>query len=381
MQYCLGNPGARIVCIREVQNSLEQSVKRLIEDKIREFGVEDQFRILTKHVEAPGGGIIIFKGMQSYNADNIKSLESYDVGWVEEAQSLSTNSLSLLRPTLRKSNSELWFSWNPREKTDPVDALFRGEEPPPDAVSVQTSYRDNPYLPEVMLREIEYDQRRDKDRYAHVWLGKYRHLSEARVFKNWKVEEVGDAPPGSLRLYGGDFGFAVDPTVLMTCWFDPTRPRTLVFDHEVYEVGCEIEDTPDLWDTLFCDGLCPEDRKLCRRPMHGLVRGQKVVADSARPETISHLRRHGYPRIEGSVKGPNSVEEGIVFLQSYDIVVHPRCQHLIDELTYYEYKVDEKTGLVLPTLVDSKNHVIDSARYAVEPVRRTEERVKARVLW
>jgi phage terminase large subunit len=371
-------PGFRGVCIREVQNSLAESVKRLLEDKIKEFGLGSEFRILQSHIETLNDGIIIFRGMKEQTAESIKSLEGYDVAWVEEAQTFSERSLTLLRPTIRKDDSELWFSWNPNESTDPVDKFFR-EANPPDCIIIETSYLDNPRLPQVMLREAEWDRQRDADKYAHVWLGKYKKISELRVFRNWKVEAI-EAPIDIPRLFGGDWGFSIDPTVLISGYMHPELKRTLVIDHEVYEVGCEIEDTPDLWDALFCDGLCPAKRSECERPSHGAARRWPIIGDSARPETISHMQRHGYKKLEPSKKGPNSVEEGVIFLQGLNIIVHPRCRHAINELQFYSYKADPLTGRPTAILADKKNHVIDSARYMLEPLR-AEVKASGGLLW
>lgn len=162
----------RIVCIREVQNSIKDSVKQLLADKISAFGLDAWFDIVDQEIRGPHGSLIIFKGMQSYNAANIKSLEAYDIAWVEEAQTLSQHSLDLLRPTIRKEGSELWFSWNPRYKTDPVDAFFR-KTPPSDAISVLVNWRDNPWFPEVLRREKDHDFATDPDKAEHVWNGAY----------------------------------------------------------------------------------------------------------------------------------------------------------------------------------------------------------------
>ena len=139
---CYQQP-TRIVCIREVQNSIKDSVRQLLIDKIAKLGLEREFDPVETEIRGPEGSLIIFKGMQSYNADNIKSLEAYDIAWIEEAQTLSQHSLDLLRPTIRKEGSELWFSWNPRYKTDPVDAFFR-KHPPEEAVSVMVNWRRGP---------------------------------------------------------------------------------------------------------------------------------------------------------------------------------------------------------------------------------------------
>lgn len=173
----------RAVCIREVQNSIKDSVKQLLIDKIGKLGLSGAFEILESEIRGPNGSLIIFKGMQSYNADNIKSLEGYDIAWVEEAQTMSQRSLDLLRPTLRKDGSELWFSWNPRYKTDPVDAFFR-KNPPTDAVSVMINWRDNPWFPDVLRKEMEHDFEVDPDKAEHIWNGAYGS-SQGAILARW----------------------------------------------------------------------------------------------------------------------------------------------------------------------------------------------------
>ena len=342
---------SRSVCVREVQKSLAQSVKRLLELKIEQMNAGSYFEVQEAVIKSrKGDGLILFQGMQNHTADSIKSLEGYDRAWCEEAQSLSQRSLDLLRPTIRKPGSELWFTWNPSQATDPVDVLLRGPTPPPDAAIVEVNFSDNPWFPEVLRAEMEYDRARDPEKYQHVWRGAYLTNSEARVFRNWKVEEF-EAPKDAIHRLGADWGFAVDPTVLVRCHL---VGRTLYVDHEAYALGCDITATPDLFMSI------PESEKW---PM---------VADSSRPETISHMRKHGFPRITAAVKGANSVSEGIEWLKSYDIIVHPRCQHVIDELSLYSYKTDTLTGAVLPVLQDRDNHCIDALRYALEGVRRAQ---------
>jgi phage terminase large subunit len=340
----------RSVCVREIQKSLNQSVKRLLEMKIQDMNAGAYFEVQDAVIKSKkGDGMIIFQGMQNHTADSIKSLEGYDCAWVEEAQSLSQVSLDLLRPTIRKPGSELHFTWNPRQSNDPVDFLLRGPTPPKDAVVLKVNYTDNPWFPDVLRDEMEYDKRRDPDKYQHVWMGEYLRNSQSRVFRNWKIEDF-EAPPDAIHRLGADWGFSVDPTVLVRCHI---IGRTLYIDYEAYMIGCEIVNTPELFLQV------PEAEKW------------PIVADSARPETISHMRKNGFPKIMGAVKGPRSLEEGIEFLKNYDIVVHPRCLHTIDELTLYSYKTDSLTGKILPVLEDKKNHVIDALRYACEGVRRT----------
>lgn len=352
VERALMQPGLLAVCIREVQRTLQQSSKRLIENKIRAFGLGSLFEVTKNEgIKTPGGGLIIFEGMQNHTAESIKSLEGFDIAWVEEAQTLSQTSLDMLRPTLRKRGSELWFSWNPRHAKDPVDAFFRAAEPPPRSIVVRANWQDNPWFSEdtELSDDKAYDQRRDPDKYAHIWLGEYQRRSEARVFHNWKVDEF--ETPADARFYlGADWGFSVDPTVLVRCW---VNGRTLYVDYEAWQVGCEIDRTPALFDKIPGSRHWP------------------IKADSSNPQSISYMQRNGFPSISPAVKGPGSVEEGVEFLKGYDIVVHPRCRHVADELSMYSYEIDKQTNEVLPKLADKKNHTIDSLRYAVEGVRRT----------
>jgi phage terminase large subunit len=340
-----------VVCIREVQKSLSMSVKKLIEQKIESLGLGHMFDVQRDKIGTPYGGVMVFSGMQNHTADSIKSLEGFDIAWVEEAQSLSQRSLDLLRPTIRKEGSEILFTWNPRLATDPIDLFLRGGKLYEGAIVVEANYQDNPWFPEVLQAEMEYDRLRDPEKYQHVWLGKYETNSEARVFKNWTVEEF-ERPAGTVHRLGADWGFSIDPSVLVRCDIDGRR---LYIDHEAYMVGCEIDQLPDLFARV------PESDKWF------------ITADSARPETISYMRRHGYPKINAAIKGAKSLEEGVEFLKSFDIVVHPRCKHTIDELTLYRYKTDPLTGLVLPVLEDKDNHMIDAIRYACEGARRVKK--------
>ena len=200
--------GLRSVCIREVQKSLKDSAKRLIEDKLQEYrlGEADGFKVFREVVETPGDGLIAFQGMQDHTAESIKSLEGFRRAWVEEAQTLSARSLSLLRPTIRAEDSQLWFSWNPRRKTDPVDAMLRATTPPTGAVVVQANWSDNPWFPKVLNQERLDCQRDNPDQYEHIWQGGYagvidgayyaRSLSEARA-----AGRIGNVSPDPLMTY------------------------------------------------------------------------------------------------------------------------------------------------------------------------------------
>ncbi len=346
VERALNQPDLRWVCIREIQNSLDQSVKRLIEDKIREFRRDGDFRIKDSTIETKGGGVIIFRGMQNHTAESLKSLEGYDGAWVEEAQSLSAKSLRLLRPTIRKAGSELWFSWNPVSPEDAVDRLLRGGGGVAGAVVVEANWRDNPwFLPGT---EIDAERRADLARgaedYEHVWEGGYRSLAEAMVFAGKVTVERFETPAEARFFFGADWGFASDPTVLVRSFI---QDECLLVDHAVYGQRTELDRIPALFDRV------------------PLARTWPIKADSSRPETISHIRARGFD-IQPAEKWPGSVEDGIAFLKGFKrIVLHERCPELAREARLYSYKVDARTDEVLPVLLDRHNHGWDALRYAL----------------
>lgn len=339
----------RCACLREVQNSIKDSVKQLLEDKIRKLGVERLFRITENEISGPNDSLFVFKGLRNHTVAGIKSLEGFNRAFVEEAQTITQKSIGVAVPTFRAPGAEVRFSWNPERKDAPIEGFFEGWEDDPDFILVHANFSDNPWFKDSPLqRDMERDRERDPDKYAWVWLGGFQGRSEARVFRNWKVEEF-DTPTDAVFRFGADWGFAVDPTVLVRGYL---KGRTLYIDHEAYAVGCEVDKTPALFDKV------PKSRDY------------RITADSARPEVVSYMRRHGFPKIVPAIKGQGSIEDGIAFLQSFDIVVHPRCENVIRELGAYSYKIDKMTDEILPVLDDKDNHTIDALRYALEGLRR-----------
>lgn len=359
----------RAACMREIQNSIKDSVKQLLEDKIRKFKLEPLFKITEREIVGPNDSLFIFRGLRNHTASSIKSLEGFNRALYEEAQTLSQRSLDLATPTFRSGAQQL-FAWNPDKATDPVDSFFLSNAGDPDFRHVHCTYADNPWFPEELRRDMERDKKRDFDKYEHIWEGKYVRNSEARVFKNWEVKAF-DVPAGAIFRQGADWGYSIDPMVLIRGFLgrwenghvvpDETS-KTFFISHEVRKLGVELDHTAQHFDLID-----PENPQSARE--------WPIIADSENPQAISYLKRHGYPRIQAAVKGPGSVKEGVKFLQDYDLVVHPRCIHTKDELTHYCFKTDPLTGIVLPVLPDKKNHVIDSLRYAVEPLRRVKPKI------
>ena len=351
------NKDLQSVCIREVQKSLKFSAKKLIEDKIRALGVAHLFDItLTEIRRVDGNGIIIFQGMQDHTADSIKSLEGFDRAWVEEAQSLSKRSLDLLEPTIRKPNSEIWFTWNPDLPDDAVEVLFNES---PDAILVHVNYVDNPFCPEEMVRLAEKTRTADYEKYAHIWLGQFNLKSEKQVFNGkWRVDNFNIDKSFGAPLFGLDFGFSQDPTAA-TCSY--IKDNKLYIRHEAGRIGLELDDT-----AKFLKDRIPNIDKYT------------VRADNARPESISFLKRSGLPRVVACEKGKGSIEDGVEFIKSFDeIIIHTDCVETAKEFRLYSYKVDKRTGDILPIIEDDNNHYIDGLRYALEPIMKARKSSKA----
>lgn len=208
------------VCLREIQKSLQFSSKKLLEETIVAMNAGNYFDVQDKVIKATNGGIIIFQGMQDHTADSIKSLEGFDRAWFEEAQNASQRSLDLLRPTIRKAGSELWFSWNRFKEDDPIELLLCGENVPDGAVVVEANWRDNPWLPKELITEMEADRAlHDPDKFANIWDGKYLKNTEGDFYKHEmaKVREQGrivriptlDIPVNTFWDIGNSDGCAV----------------------------------------------------------------------------------------------------------------------------------------------------------------------------
>lgn len=368
----------QILCAREFQNSIRDSSKKLIEDTIRRYGLQSFFTSTGDDIRGRNGSRFVFLGLNGREAA-LKSLEGFTLCWVEEATTVSQASIEALIPTIRSPRSELWWSFNPRYPTDPVDQLFRSDTPPPGSIVLQVQWRDNPWFPDVLARDMDYDRVRDPQKHAHIWEGGYIERSDAQVFTEWMVRPF--VTPGDAILhFGADWGFSRDPTVLVRCFIGrwegapgtsaviaDQKGSCLFVDHEVLEIGTPLDDLP----ALFAGSDVREKPRWAnprgRRGIPG-ADSWSITADSSRPETIAYLQDRGF-RIKPAVKGSHSVEEGITFLQGYSIVVHPRCRHTADELVSYRWKIDRLTGTVLPVLVDKDNHVIDALRYGLEGVR------------
>lgn len=267
IEYALMTRGFRGLCGREIQKSLKDSAKFLIESKLQKFklGEAHGFKVFREVIQTPGDGAIMFQGLQDHTAESIKSFEGLDVFWGEEAQSLSARSMELLRPTIRKDGSELWFSYNPRRKSDPVDMMFRGDVLPTGAIVVKANWSDNPWFPSVLEQERLDCLRTQPEAYDHIWEGGYakamssayyaKCLAEARL--QGRIGKVQPDPLMQVRAFW-DIGFN-DSTAIWIAQFIGKEIRIL----DYYEAQGQPLSSHLLWlrtrgwDNCLC--ILPHD--------------------------------------------------------------------------------------------------------------------------
>ena len=337
----------RVLCCREIQNSIKDSSYQVLKDMAFRMHLENRFEFTEAKIRnIYTDSEIIFSGLLR-NENSIRSKEGIDICWVEEASSVSQKSWDVLTPTIRKPGSEIWMTFNPLTVDDPTNRFI--ENPPENAYVQKVNYNSNPHFPKELQDEMEWDKVHDYEKYLHVWEGYPLTISDAQIFKGrYEVKPIAqDLYKKASRLfYGADFGFARDPSTLIRCFI---LENTLYIEYESYGVGVELDEMPQLYDAV------PESRRWA------------IKADSARPETISYLRnRHGF-NISPAKKWQGSIEDGIAYLKGFDkIIIDPRCKHTADEFRLYSYKVDKTTDEVLPIIQDKNNHCIDAIRYALD---------------
>ena len=356
----LRHRGLGSVCIREVQKSLAQSSKRVIEGKIEKFGLEAMgFRPFRDVIQTPGDGLIIFQGMQDHTADSIKSLEGFGRAWVEEAQTLSPGSLDLLRPTIRAKGSELWFSWNPRRPTDPVDAMLRGPNTPTGARVIRANWNDNPWFPVELEQERKDCAEQNPDSYGHIWEGEYARVYEGAYYASLleqaeqagRIGEVGDDPLLGHRAYwdiGGTSGRS-DATAIWVAQFHGAEIRVLAY----YEAVGQPFSEHIHW--LRSSGL---ERATCMLPHDG-VRHDTV--HQVTPQ--SYLRDAGFaaevmPNIGAgaAVKRVEAVRR-VLPVCRFD---RARTQGGREALAWYHEKRDDTRGIGLGPEHDWSSHGADA---------------------
>ena len=345
----------RILCTREYQNTIKESFHAELKNAINSCPwLSTQYDVGIDYLRHRSNGTeFLFKGLR-HNIDGIKSMAQIDLVICEESETIPHSSWQDLLPTIRAEGSEIWIIYNQKRRDSWVAKTFDTTELPPRTLIADINYDGNPFFPAVLNEQRLHDREvMDPALYRHVWEGGYYEQSDAQVFAGkYEIKEFEPNHKWDGPYYGVDFGFSRDPTAASKLWvFDDA----LYVEYDFAQVGLELDDTAQ----SLIDAL-PD------------IEDHAVRADNARPESISYLSRKGIPRIEACKKGKGSVEDGIQFIKSFrKVVIHPRCEDTIKEFDLYSYKVDRLSGDILPTLLDENNHIIDSIRYALEPIMRS----------
>jgi len=352
----------RILCTREIQDSIKDSVHKLLKDQITLLDLQG-FTVQNDVIKHINGSEFLFKGLYS-NLSKVKSFEGVDICWIEEAESISAMSWEILDPTIRKPNSEIWVSFNPRYETDIMYKTFITNTPD-NTLVIKMNWSNNKHFPVELEKQKDQMAKTDPDLYLHIWEGELKKNTSEQIMQNkWVIDTFASNPALEHYYFGADWGFSQDPNTVNrsyiskneehgdNCLYIEYEANDRPYESDKRNTSSDLDMLPMLWDKV------------------PLIRDYSVIADSARPETISHMRNKSF-LVEGAKKGAGSIEDGIEFLRSFDkIIIHPRCKNTIHEFKNYKYKVDAKSGQITNKIVDKYNHHMDALRYSLEPLMK-----------
>lgn len=368
MKYPLSNT----LVIRQTFNTLQDSCWTELKWAAANLGVSHLWKFSKSPLQAtylPTGQKILFRGL-----DNPLAITSITVevghlcfAWWEEAYEVKTedafNKVDMsirgeLPPGYFKQHIITFNPWNERHWLK--KRFFDVEDD--DILAITTNYQINEWLGSDDIKIFEKMKRDNPKRYRVEGLGEWG-TSEGLVYENWTVSEfnwrelMADNPKIQAK-FGLDFGFVNDETAFCACLFDLENKKCWVFD-EIYKKG------------LLNNEIAKEIK------FKGYHR-EVITADSAEQKSIEELRRlHGLTRIKPSIKGPGSVNQGIQFLQQFEVIVHPSCPNFINELENYAYAPDRQSGELTNNPMDENNHLMDAWRYSCNDLWK---QTKAKVL-
>lgn len=345
----------RVACFRELQNSIADSSHQLLSDLIKKYNLHE-FTVTDKGIfNEINGSDFLFKGLHR-NEQSVKSMEGIDIAWVEEAQTVTTSSIEVLTPTVRKDGSQIIYTYNRLDEDDPVHVrlVIEGR---PNTLVINANYDvalKYGWMPEEIRLEMEDDKARRPDLFKHKWLGEPLELLESRIYKDWAII---DELPHEARLerYGLDFGWSPDRSALVSVYY---YNGGYILDEENVQLEWPNREIAD--------------------HIKNLPKQVLTVADSAEPKSISEIRAHKV-NIIGAQKGPDSLRHGIKTVQDLKISVTRRSANIVEGYRNWLWKVD-KDGKIIAGVPEHEPDALAAARYALEtlaPVLRKREAVTA----
>lgn len=350
----------RVLCTREIQKSIQQSVHQLLSDQIEAMGLQGVFEILQNEIRGPHGSQIFFSGLSDITATALKSFEGVDIAWCEEAQAISAKSWKTLTPTIRKEGSEIWVTYNPELESDPTHQMFV-TNPPPDCVSVLMNYSDNPYFPAVLEAERAHaEATMSEEDYAHTWKGQCKPAVEGAIYFTamsqtiaaGRIREVPhDAALKTHIVF--DLGMADSMTLILVqklaseirvIHYIEGNQRILA-DYSAELRGLRLDDQPMNWGKVYL-------------PHDGFHKRHQTGKDDA--EILTGL---GWSVEKVPMAAVNSGIDRLreVFPRIY--FHKPRTERLIECLKRYRWNISQKTGEAVSPLHDEFSHGADAARY------------------
>jgi phage terminase large subunit len=365
-------PDANFLCVREIQKSIDASVKKLLDEIIQKLNLQGYFESMRDCIyrihEGKRCGQFIFRGLRDDTAaDSLKSMYGIKYVWIEEAHSVSKYGWQILTPTIRSSKSEIWATWNPDSEHDPIDKFFRKDLPSSKIyqnkyIVKKVNFNDNPWFDQTPLyEEMLLSKETDPDNYEWIWKGKYNKKTKSQVFEldhNYFIldsltfDDIIKQKKASRRIAHGYVGIdwgTNDPMAVIKSYVDTVNKEIFVV-REFYQTGVDVENIPAAIKKIL---MHEKDNRF-------------KIADHARPDLIKLCNRHGLGILPAK-KGQGSVAEGISKLKRFTIYIHERCVNLKFEMEKYSYKVD-KNGEIQNEFVDKYNHAIDALRYMMEKV-------------
>jgi phage terminase large subunit len=360
----------RVLCAREVQKSIKDSVHRLLSDQIQAMGLGGHYEVLETEIRGKNGSLFLFAGLATHTVESIKSFEGCDVCWIEEAQTVTKRSWDILTPTIRKAGSEIWITFNPDMETDETYQRFVAN-PDPGAFVVQMNWKDNPWFGPELEQERQSTLRRDPDNYPNIWEGQPKRVSEGAIYRHeierlYEENRVRPVPYDPLLKVHTVWDLGWNDAMTIGFWQrSGAEVRCIDYiedsHHTLDWYVARIEKRPYRWGSDFI----PHDG-----------RAKNTQTGKSTEEALRAMQRRVV------VLPAENVEEGIKAARMMFPRVYfdkDKTGRLLECLKRYQRSINEKTREPGAPLHDEFSHGADCFRYAAMAVEQmgNDEHTKA----
>lgn len=343
------NEKIRILVCRRYGTTIRQTVFNLFKDILLKWKILDQIKVNESdyRMTFPNGSEIIFMGLD--DETKLLSLNNISTIWIEEAYEVPQPIVEQLNLRMRGklNNQQIIMSWNPISKNHWLYEFINN--PPESFIFIHSTYKDNPFLSQEYIEALEELQTRNPAKWKIYGLGQWGVNSDGLVFNNWIEQPVNTnelAQTNYEHRVGMDFGFS-DPSAIVESFYDKEN-KTIYVVNEYYKTGQTLDN--------LLEAIKQMNLTKC-----------KIQCDSAEPRTIDFFRRN-YINAVPCIKGQNSVNARLSFLQNNKIIVDPRCKSVINELENFAYILDKKTNQYTDDTTHEFSHSIDALGYAYSDI-------------